>query len=307
MDTNKNKLLELLDAKQQLSEVADTFASCHLQVVMLLGGDVNMTIEMANNVPSYSVKVTSTVTAIDKVCPTYGRGKLLDVDSAVRLENDLHRYYALVIQLFSHAIKLSKQPRIRQRLSCINPFESSLKSLLDQESHAATGIEKQIPRAFNQINQNLKNLIQDEIRDNAEILRKFTNHGTYIAKLITRPASQSSSLMYYALLHASRRGCNDLVASLLQVGANVNWTVLGRVPLIASDEDHQWLETHSQSVIVDGIKLTVGKPGRTALQAATEEGHLEVVERLLAVNANVNARRYIHYRSGDLYHEQTVL
>ena len=38
-----------------------------------------------------------------------------------------------------------------------------------------------------------------------------------------------------------------------------------------------------------GHHLAAGHGGQTALQAAAEGGYLEVVERLLAANANVNA------------------
>ncbi|RJE18003.1 hypothetical protein PHISCL_09657, partial [Aspergillus sclerotialis] len=86
-----------------------------------------------------------------------------------------------------------------------------------------------------------------------EILRNVTIQNRYrFTELIIQQTDTSNKTLDHGLLYASREGCNNSVASLLRAAANVNARVCDR----------------------------------TAVQAAAEKGHLEVVERLLAAEAD---------------------
>jgi ankyrin repeat protein len=89
------------------------------------------------------------------------------------------------------------------------------------------------------------------------------------------------------LLHSSRRGQISFVEILLNNTRSPH-EVLDQAIRAAAEGGH--LEVVERLLAANAnVNATAGYNGRTALQAAAESGHLEVVERLLAANANVNA------------------
>ncbi|CAG8127828.1 unnamed protein product [Penicillium salamii] len=139
-------------------------------------------------------------------------------------------------------------------------------------------------------------LLTEEVK--RHILRTSTIHGHQgLGKCIIQQGYNSSKTMHYGLFYAAREGCNELLASLLQVVGNVDTRVCEQTALqVAAEGGH--LEVVERLLTA---KSDVNTPagcinGRTALQAAAEGGHLDVLERLLAAKANVNAPA--GYRNG---------
>ncbi|KAB8237280.1 uncharacterized protein BDW43DRAFT_203558 [Aspergillus alliaceus] len=123
-----------------------------------------------------------------------------------------------------------------------------------------------------------------------EILRNSTIHKRYrFTKLIIQQTNTSSETLKHGLLYAAREGCNISVMSLLQAAVYVNDQVCGQSALQAAAEGG-----HVEVVeMLLAAKADVNAPAtngrQTALQAAAEGGYVEVVERLLAAKADVNA------------------
>jgi uncharacterized protein len=121
-----------------------------------------------------------------------------------------------------------------------------------------------------------------------------------------------------ALLYASRDGCSDCVAALIAAGADVNVpTPEGVTPLMVSlDNDHNdvatllldrganphvadwWGRTALWIVIDRKESLSGGRGGRGAAAAARGSGpagsHMEIINRLLAADVDVNAEMNMH-------------
>ena len=81
----------------------------------------------------------------------------------------------------------------------------------------------------------------------------------------------------------------EVVNSLLKAKADVNAIFDGRTALKAAAENGH-LEVVERLIAAKAIVNThaAGYPGRTALQAAAGNGHLEVVNSLLKSKADVN-------------------
>ncbi len=121
-----------------------------------------------------------------------------------------------------------------------------------------------------------------------------------------------------ALLYASRNGCSDCVQALIGAGADVNVpTPEGVTPLMISlDNDHNdvaallldrganpdiadwWGRTALWIVIDRKESLAGGRGGRgaaaTALGSNTTVRHMDIVNRLLAADVDVNAEMNMH-------------
>jgi ankyrin repeat protein len=121
-----------------------------------------------------------------------------------------------------------------------------------------------------------------------------------------------------ALLYAARNGCTDCVAALLGAGADVNEpTPEGVTPLMVSlDNDHNdvaallldrganphvadwWGRTALWIVIDRKESLSVERGGRgaaaTARAAAPAVPHMDIINRLLAADVDVNAELNMH-------------
>jgi uncharacterized protein len=121
-----------------------------------------------------------------------------------------------------------------------------------------------------------------------------------------------------ALLYASRDGCSDCVAALIAAGADVNVpTPEGVTPLMVSlDNDHNdvatllldrganphvadwWGRTALLIVIDRKESLSGGRGGRGAAATAGGAGpavsHMDIINRLLAADVDVNAEMNMH-------------
>jgi len=121
-----------------------------------------------------------------------------------------------------------------------------------------------------------------------------------------------------ALLYASRNGCSDCVQALIGAGADVNVpTPEGVTPLMISlDNDHNdvaallldrganpdiadwWGRTALWIVIDRKESLAGGRGGRgaaaTALGSGTTVRHMDIINRLLAADVDVNAEMNMH-------------
>jgi ankyrin repeat protein len=121
-----------------------------------------------------------------------------------------------------------------------------------------------------------------------------------------------------ALLYAARNGCTDCVAALIGAGADVNVpTPEGVTPLMVSlDNDHNdvaallldrganphvadwWGRTALWIVIDRKEALSGGRGGRGAATTARGSGpagsHMEIINRLLAADVDVNAEMNMH-------------
>jgi uncharacterized protein len=121
-----------------------------------------------------------------------------------------------------------------------------------------------------------------------------------------------------ALLYAVRNGCADCVAALIGAGANVNVpTPEGVTPLMVSlDNDHNgvatllldrganphvadwWGRTALWIVIDRKGSLSSGRGGRGAAATARGSGpavsHMDIINRLLAADVDVNAEMNMH-------------
>ncbi|KAK3352190.1 ankyrin repeat-containing domain protein [Lasiosphaeria hispida] len=103
--------------------------------------------------------------------------------------------------------------------------------------------------------------------------------------------------IHYAAMH----GQNDVINSLLEAGADVDvvdglgntallWAVRGRTALQAASEGgHLQVVDRLLSTRADVNAAAAYSGGRTALQAASEGGHLQVINQLLGAGADVNA------------------
>ncbi|KAF7118473.1 hypothetical protein CNMCM5793_007994 [Aspergillus hiratsukae] len=129
-----------------------------------------------------------------------------------------------------------------------------------------------------------------------QILRDTTIPDRYrFTELIVQQINTSSETLNYGLLYAAKEGCNDSVISLLQAAADVDARVCDQTALQAAAKGGH-LEVVGRLL---AAKADVNAPaavhgGRTALQAAAEGGHVQVVERLLAAKADVNAPAAVH-------------
>ncbi|CAI7598931.1 unnamed protein product [Penicillium glandicola] len=111
-----------------------------------------------------------------------------------------------------------------------------------------------------------------------------------LIELIIKQSNNSLETLDYALFCASRGENIPLVEDLLRAGANAKVRVYDQTALQgAAERGH--LEVVERLLAwkaeVDAPAAVVN--GRTALQAAAGEGHLKVVERLLSAGADINA------------------
>ncbi|KAJ5717688.1 hypothetical protein N7488_003334 [Penicillium malachiteum] len=110
-----------------------------------------------------------------------------------------------------------------------------------------------------------------------------------LADCIIQHRTTSYSLLQHGLFCASREGCHDLLGVFFRVVANPDARVSDQTPLqAAAGRGHLEVVERLLAAKADVNAPAGGSNGRTALQAAASGGHLEVVERLLVAKANVN-------------------
>ncbi|CAI7648915.1 unnamed protein product [Penicillium viridicatum] len=97
-------------------------------------------------------------------------------------------------------------------------------------------------------------------------------------------------LLNNGLSYAAKDGCVHSLAVLLQAGAEIDAPVNGRTALqVAAGGGHHEVVQTLLAANADVNASPANYYERTALQAAAEGGHLEVVQTLLAAKADVNA------------------
>ncbi|KAJ5215277.1 uncharacterized protein N7498_001684 [Penicillium cinerascens] len=123
-----------------------------------------------------------------------------------------------------------------------------------------------------------------------EILRRADIQNRYRYTAVLVQLKNTGNILNCGLLYAAADGCHHSLSMLLQAGADVNGTFNGRTALQAAAE-----RGHFEVVqVLLAAKAHVNasparRHGRTALQAAAGGGHLDVVQALLAAKADVNA------------------
>lgn len=168
------RLCTFLEATQQFSEVVGLFVSSNPQIAALVWGGVKTAILTVSNITSYFGKVTSMIMEIGRSCPTYQQfGQLYP--GSVGLQRELCDYYAVIIQLCTKIIEVSRRPLITQTLSSIfNPFESDFKNYIEKLRQAASDIQQQISLASKKANNEAKKLLEQESENHA-VFRKLTS------------------------------------------------------------------------------------------------------------------------------------
>ncbi|KAJ5902812.1 hypothetical protein N7495_003340 [Penicillium taxi] len=162
------RLCTFLEATQQFVGVVDTFVSCNPTIAALVWGGVKTAILTASNVASYFDKVTSMIMEIGKSCPTYQLFGLL-YPGCISLQRALCDYYAVIIDLCIKIIEVSRRTTLKQTLSSILvPFDSEFKLLLDRLKEAKDEIKLQISLASKQADQEAKQLLEYESRQNSK-------------------------------------------------------------------------------------------------------------------------------------------
>ncbi|RHZ59573.1 uncharacterized protein CDV56_101052 [Aspergillus thermomutatus] len=120
-----------------------------------------------------------------------------------------------------------------------------------------------------------------------QILCNTAIHDRYrFTELIIQQMNTSRETLNRGLLYASREGCNGSVTILLQAAAYVNARVCDRTALqAAAGGGHLEVVERLLAARADVNAPAADDYGRTALQAAAEGGHLEVVGRLKQAGA----------------------
>jgi ankyrin repeat protein len=131
-----------------------------------------------------------------------------------------------------------------------------------------------------------------------EMKRNIFHHATIedrcrYVEIMTQYTENTSETLAWALVDAAKEGRATVILMLITVGANVNAPAAngGRTALqAAAGGGHIEVVERLLAAKADVNAQAATYGGRTALQAAAGGGHLEVMERLLAAKADVNAR-----------------
>jgi ankyrin repeat protein len=109
-------------------------------------------------------------------------------------------------------------------------------------------------------------------------------------EIITQHTENTNSALARALVDAAKEGCAPIILMLKAAGANVNTAIDGRIALQEAARGGHLEAVERLLALKADVNAPAGKRGgRTALQVAAGGGHLEVAERLLAAEADVNA------------------
>ncbi|KAJ5971338.1 uncharacterized protein N7479_001256 [Penicillium vulpinum] len=161
------RLCTFLEATQQFTDVVDTFVSSNPIVAALVWGGIKTAILTASNVASYFDKVTSMIMRIGRYSPTYQQFGLL-YPSCIGLQRALCDFYAIIINLCVKIIEVSRRTVLKQTISSIiSPFESEFKLFLDLLGEATQNINLEVSLASKQADQEAKNLLEYESRENS--------------------------------------------------------------------------------------------------------------------------------------------
>ncbi|KAJ5715330.1 uncharacterized protein N7483_012511 [Penicillium malachiteum] len=123
-----------------------------------------------------------------------------------------------------------------------------------------------------------------------EILRRCDIHNRYRYTEVLMQLENTCDILDHGLWYAAADGCNLSLSMLLKAGADVEAKFNGRTALQAAAQGGH-LEV-LQVLLAAKANINAAPAingGRTALQAAAEGGHLEVIQVLLGAKADVNA------------------
>ncbi|KAJ5531566.1 hypothetical protein N7527_004959 [Penicillium freii] len=130
-------------------------------------------------------------------------------------------------------------------------------------------------------------VVSEDAKD--EILRSadIDNRYRYTEMLVR--LDNTMDLLNNGLSYAAKDGCVHSLAVLLQAGAEIDAPVNGRTALqVAAGGGHHEVVQTLLAANADVNASPANYYDRTALQAAAEGGHLEVVQTLLAAKADIN-------------------
>ena len=108
-------------------------------------------------------------------------------------------------------------------------------------------------------------------------------------EIMTQYTENTSETLTLILVDAAKEGRAIIISILVTAGANINAVADDRTALQAGAGGGHLEVVERLLAARAQVNAAAGRSGRTALQAAAEGGHLEVVERLLAATADVNA------------------
>lgn len=141
------RLCTFLTATQQFAGAVETFVSSNPKTAALIWGGIKTAITVASNVASYFDKVTNMIKDIGLTCPTIQQfGQLYH--GHVGLQRSLCEYYAVIIELCSKVIEVSRRGSALQTVSSIwNPFESEFRPFLDRLASSISQVTWQVSLA----------------------------------------------------------------------------------------------------------------------------------------------------------------
>lgn len=125
-----------------------------------------------------------------------------------------------------------------------------------------------------------------------KILFKAAVHNASLADYIIISCSLSCSTLTQELRHFVRQQNNNILASILQFGINVDTQIYGETALLAATRGGH---ADTVRILLDAgadVNIHSGRYGRTALHEAVWKGHMEVIRLLLSAGADVNAYTY---------------
>jgi ankyrin repeat protein len=126
--------------------------------------------------------------------------------------------------------------------------------------------------------------VKDEIFSSANI------HNRYRFTEVLVRLENTRNVLNHGLLYAALDGCIRSLSMLIQAGADINAQINHKTALQAAAEaGHLEVVQALLAANADVNSSPAKYGGGTALQAAAEAGHLEVVHALLAANADVNS------------------
>ncbi|RAL17612.1 uncharacterized protein BO97DRAFT_10837 [Aspergillus homomorphus CBS 101889] len=161
------RLCTFLTATQQFAGAVETFVSSHPETAALIWGGIKTAITVASNVASYFDKVTDMIKEIGLKCPTIEEfGQLYH--GHVGLQRSLCEYYAVIVELCSKVIKVSRRTWHNQVFSSIlSPFESEFGPYSQRLALSREQVMSQVSLASQQAAQEAKLLLEYESKENS--------------------------------------------------------------------------------------------------------------------------------------------
>ncbi|PYI12813.1 hypothetical protein BO99DRAFT_348958, partial [Aspergillus violaceofuscus CBS 115571] len=187
----------LPDRNAAVCGAVETFVSSHPETAALIWGGIKTAITVASNVASYFDKVTNMIKDIGLTCPTIQEfGQLYH--GHVGLQRSLCDYYAVIIELCSKVIEVSRRPSaIHIFISIWNPFESEFKPWLEQLASSKDQVMLQISLASEMAAHEAKMLLEYESKENS-------SHRAYTLKFFKNSAHHQEEARQWQINQTKR-------------------------------------------------------------------------------------------------------